>query len=406
MVCVPSMSANSNRRPATALIINQTNAAVSDHMMRCMNALISGSIIIQQLGWRLVRFGLLLYTMFKSTLFDSLHFLSTLTFEKLVNALRVWLSYWVSRLTGQPIYWGAPLSLSIEPTTACNLGCPECPSGLKSFSRSTGSMRIEFAKQVIHAQRKQLMYLGFYFQGEPFLNKDLLDMVAYAASLKIYTGTSTNGHFLSDEIAKKTVESGLSRLIISIDGSTEETYSAYRKGGNFSAVLEGTKRIMKWKRELKSSTPYVVIQCVVFRHNEHQLNEMRKLAKELKVDAIWFKSAQVYDYQNDPNSLIPENQHYSRYPIHDNARRPKNADHPYCWRMWHGNVVTWDGKVVPCCFDKDARHPMGDLYSNSMQEIWQAEPYRLFRKQLMKSRKNIDICTNCSEGLCVRLEKS
>lgn len=406
MVCVPSMSANSNRSPATALIINHTKAAVNDQMIRCMKALISGSIFKEQLGGRLVRFDLFLYTMFKSTVFDSLHFISTLTFRKLANGILVWLSYQLSRFTGRLIHWGAPLSLSIEPTTACNLGCPECPSGLRSFTRSTGSMKIDLAKQIIYAQRKQLMYLGFYFQGEPYLNKDLIEMIAYASSLNIYTGTSTNGHFLTDELAKRTVESGLSRLIISVDGPTAASYATYRKGGDFNEVVEGIQRIMAWKKKLKRRTPYVVIQCVVFRHNEHELDEMRKLALQLHVDALWFKSAQVYDYQNDPHGLIPEKEQYRRYTMHQEGIRPLNADHTHCWRMWHGNVVTWDGKVVPCCFDKDAQHQLGDVRDMSMQEIWQGHPYRSFRKQLMKSRKNVNICANCSEGLCVRLEKS
>lgn len=342
----------------------------------------------------------------KATLYDSLHFVSTLTFRKLTNAVLLWCSYGVSRFSGRLFHAGQPLSLSIEPTTACNLGCPECPSGLRSFSRKTGSMSLELAQQIIHAQHRHLMYLGFYFQGEPFLNKHLLEMVRYAASLKIYTGTSTNGHFLSDEIAQETVNSGLSRLIISVDGPTETTYSAYRKGGSLSEVIAGTRRIMKWKKQFNSTTPYVVIQCVVFRHNEQLLAEMRQLARELEVDDIWFKSAQVYDYKQDPNALIPLNNRYSRYSQTEDGRWPKNADHAGCWRMWHGNVATWDGKVVPCCFDKDAQYAMGDLNSDGMKAIWRSEPYDRFRYQLMKGRKNIDICSNCSEGLHVRLEKN
>jgi radical SAM protein with 4Fe4S-binding SPASM domain len=69
--------------------------------------------------------------------------------------------------------------------------------------------------------------------------------------------------------------------------------------------------------------------------------------------------------------------------------------------MWHSNVITWDGKVVPCCFDKDAQHVIGEMRTNGMKEIWESKKYNEFRTELMRGRKNIDICSNCSEGLKV-----
>ena len=90
----------------------------------------------------------------------------------------------------------------------------------------------DFFSETIDQLHKELFYLVFYFQGEPYLNPGFLDMVKYAASKKIYTATSTNAHYLTDENAKRTVESGLDRLIISIDGTTQETYQQYRVGGN------------------------------------------------------------------------------------------------------------------------------------------------------------------------------
>ena len=65
--------------------------------------------------------------------------------------------------------------------------------------------------------------------------------------------------------------------------------------------------------------------------------------------------------------------------------------------MWQGAVVTWDGKVVPCCFDKDAAHVMGELKSDSMKTIWKSTPYFDFRKQLLADRTQIEICKNCTE---------
>jgi radical SAM protein with 4Fe4S-binding SPASM domain len=333
---------------------------------------------------------------------DSINFLQKLTFRRLWNASKVFSSFYVSRFSGKPVQWGLPMSISFEPTTSCNLRCPECPSGLRAFTRPTGMLEQSFFRQTIDEVYKDILYLIFYFQGEPFLNKNFLDMVQYASAKGIYTATSTNAHYLNDDVAKRTVESGLDRLIISIDGTTQEVYEQYRIGGKLHKVIEGAKNIVKWKRELKSKTPFVFFQFLVVRPNEHQVDEIKRIAKEVGVDEVRFKTAQVYDYENDPNQLIPINEKYSRYTkdkIGNYISKNKLANH--CWKLWQANVITWDGLVVPCCFDKDATHQLGDLKNQSFREIWHNGRYKKFRRELMTSRKNIDICANCSEGISV-----
>lgn len=329
---------------------------------------------------------------------DILNLLSKLSFRRLVNAVLVLTSYYWSRMTGKSWHPALPISISIEPTTSCNLRCPECPSGLRSFTRPTGMLRPEFFRQVIDDIHEKILYLTFYFQGEPFLNPAFLDMVQYASKKKMYTATSTNAHYLDDETAKHTVESGLDRLIISVDGTTQETYEQYRIGGKLDTVFEGAKNIVKWKKKLNKTTPYVVFQFLVVKPNEHQTEDVKRLAREIGVDGVAFKTAQLYDYKNG-NPLIPENQKYARYrKLDDGTYTLKNKLLNHCWKLWHSCVITWDGSVVPCCFDKDAAHKMGSLDDTSFREIWENEAYQAFRRSLMKSRKEIDICINCSEG--------
>jgi radical SAM protein with 4Fe4S-binding SPASM domain len=330
---------------------------------------------------------------------DSIQLLTRLTPRRAWNAAKVLGSFYVSKWTGRPVQWGFPVSISIEPTTSCNLRCPECPSGLRAFTRPTGMLQNDFFTETIDQLYKELLYLVFYFQGEPYLNPQFLDMVKYASSKRIYTATSTNAHYLNDANAKKTIESGLNRLIISIDGTTQDVYQQYRIGGQLSKVLDGAKNIVKWKREMKSKTPFIIFQFLVVKPNEHQIEDVKKLAAEIGVDDVWFKTAQVYDYENDPHQLIPTNDKYSRYRKGKNQETTvKNTLQNHCWRLWHAPVITWDGLVVPCCFDKDAQHQLGDLKGRPFKEIWQNGKYTAFRKKIMQSRKNIDICANCSEG--------
>lgn len=253
-------------------------------------------------------------------------------------------------------------------------------------------------KQVIDELESTLLYLTFYFQGEPYLNPNFLSLVKYASHKKIYTTTSTNAHYLNDDMARRTVESGLDRLIISIDGTTQETYEAYRIGGQLNKVLEGTKNILRWKKELKSATPHVVFQFLVVKPNEHQIPDVQRMADELGVDELVLKTAQIYDYEHG-SELIPTIDKYARYrKKSDGTYSIKNSLDNHCWKMWNSCVITWDGKVVPCCFDKDAHFVLGNMNENSFREVWRSEKYQQFRKTLMRSRSEIEICKNCSEG--------
>ena len=329
---------------------------------------------------------------------DGINFLSKFTTRRAWNALLIVKSYIFSRVTKKAIHQGMPISLSFEPTTSCNLRCPECPSGLRSFTRPTGMLSDELYKNTIDELTNTLLYLLFYFQGEPYLHPQFLELVKYASSKKIYTATSTNAHYLTSENARKTVESGLDRLIISIDGTTQETYEAYRIGGSLDKVVEGAKQIIHWKRVLKSKTPHVIFQFLVVKPNEHQVADVRKLAKNIGVDDVLFKTAQIYDFEGG-SPFIPEQNKYSRYAVNDDGTyRIKNKLLDHCWKMWHSCVVTWDGQVVPCCFDKDAHHVMGNLSSTSFSELWKGKGYEAFRQKIIVSRSNIEMCQNCTEG--------
>lgn len=331
--------------------------------------------------------------------------------QRAANAYRVWSSFQRAKRTKDPRISGLPISVSIEPTTACNLRCPECPSGLRSFTRPTGNLKQDLFKQVIDELSQDLWALTFYFQGEPFINPSFLDMVRYASDKGVYTSTSTNAHFLDEANAEAAVRSGLSRLIISLDGTDQQTYEAYRKEGTLSKVIDGAERIVKWKKKLKSLSPHVVFQFLVVKPNEHQIPDARALAKRIGVDDLWLKTAQIYEPKDD-HPLIPTQDQYARYRrnasgvwevkqkrrilTRDPGSSPGLEDN--CWKMWHSCVITWDGRVVPCCFDKDAHHVLGDLRKNSFREVWNSDAYNAFRGTLLKSRSGIEMCRNCSEG--------
>ncbi len=320
------------------------------------------------------------------------------SWKRLLNAFLLLCSYYFSRMQGKSRVWAYPIALSVEPTTACNLKCPQCPSGLRNFSRPTGNLKIEDFTKWISPLKSKIWLMTFYFQGEPFIHPRICEAIRYAHQAGIYTISSTNGHFLNEHNCTSILSSGLDQLIISIDGSTQDVYEHYRIGGNLDQVLDGTKKLIELRKEKKQKTPWIVWQFIVFKSNEHQMDEIRRMARKYGVDEIRIKSAQIYKPETN-SSFIPEQEVFSRYTsVQGGTFQIKNKLRNHCWRLWRAPVITWDGRVVPCCFDKDASHTMGALSEASFEEIWHGPAYQTFRNTLLASRKSIEICQNCSEG--------
>lgn len=329
---------------------------------------------------------------------DILNIISHINFFRSWNLILLRISFYYGKIVKRPIHFGQPFTLSIEPTTACNLACPECPSGLKQFTRPTGKLNLELHERMLQHVHKSVFYINYYFQGEPFLNPKFLSIIRQAKQYNIYTATSTNAHFIDQKKAEEIVASGLDRLIISIDGLTQETYESYRVNGKLEKVIDASKWLVAAKKEAKRKTPYLIFQFLAVAQNEHEIPAIYQLGKTIGIDEVRIKTAQLYDYQNG-NPLMPKNEKYARYKHQkDGTYQLKYKTGNHCWRMWSGSVLTWDGKVVPCCFDKDAQHVLGSLEANTFQEIWNNKAYTTMRGAVLNKRNKIDICKNCSEG--------
>jgi radical SAM protein with 4Fe4S-binding SPASM domain len=329
---------------------------------------------------------------------DKFNLIKLLNAKRILNLFLLGTSFELQKIRKNGQVSALPFALSIEPTTACNLGCPECPSGLKQFTRPTGKLSHKLHNKILDEVKSHVFYINYYFQGEPFLHPDFLKLIQDAKKRKIYTATSTNAHFIDEKKAEEIVASGLDRLIISLDGLTQKSYEQYRINGNLEKVLEATKHLVSAKEKLKSQTPHLIFQFLAVSANEQDIPQLFERAKEMKVDEVRVKTAQFYSFENG-NPLMPKDEKYSRYTLgSDGKYKLKNKLKNECWRMWSGSVITWDGKTVPCCFDKDALHQLGDLTNSTFKSIWQSKEYISFRKSVFTNRQEIDICKNCTEG--------
>jgi MoaA/NifB/PqqE/SkfB family radical SAM enzyme len=299
-----------------------------------------------------------------------------------------------SNILGRPVVWGMPPAAGIELTNCCNLACPECASGSGIMKRKKGYMSSSLFGKIIDEEDSGLLSANLYFQGEPMMHPGFFSFIEKAAKLRLTV--STNGHFLTGENADRIVASSLDKLIVSIDGMDSETYLLYRKNGDYENVVEGIRRVSEARRRMRSSLK-LEIQFLVNRYNEAQIPAARKLAAATGAK-LRLKSMQVVNGEMK-GYWMPEDERFRRYELNRGGYTIKSSLRNRCSRLWLNPVITWDGLVLPCCFDKDAEHVMGDINISSLREIWYGERYKDFRRSLLLNRKGIGICTNCTSGL-------
>lgn len=285
-----------------------------------------------------------------------------------------------------------PYFASYEPTNICNLACEMCPSGKGELKRKRGMVDMELYRKFITENRRTLANIILHFQGEPLMCQQLGEMISLARQNLIHTMFSTNGQLLAQNI--ETIRKARpDHIIVSLDGLSDETYTKYRVGGKVQNVFDGLEKLSLLPARER---PYIELQFLVFSHNEHEIAELKKLKKKYHIDKITLKSAQIYD--KSQLGFLPDNEKYSRYTVSDNGDFvTKKQQNNRCKRLIFGTVACFDGRIVPCCFDKDASFELGNISSQSLHEIRNSEKYRNFVTKVFTQRNEIDICNNCTE---------
>jgi len=221
----------------------------------------------------------------------------------------------------------------------------------------------------------------------------------------VETLLSSNMNHLPDGCDEKLVLSGLDLLTVSLDGISQESYAKYRVGGNFSAALENTARIVRAKQRLGRSNPKISWQFLVFRHNEHELEAARALAERIGVDEIgftapnlpfkpgikdeWMSTLRQYALYDPDN--FPERPPWEWDKVTDQAGKPADVSvevyagsrtrRPCLW-PWAGVAINPDGSISPCCSVEERIHDFGSLAERSFAEIWNNDNYRAARRHI------------------------
>jgi len=307
------------------------------------------------------------------------------SYKKMLNLSLICLSKILKRASPM----GAPLILMTEASSRCDMTCPMCPVILNATRRPTGDMEFNTFKKVIDEIGDTLLSLALWNYGEPLLNPDLFSMVDYAHKKKILTIVSTNGLSLNVGKSHKLLDSNLDYLIVSFDGATKETYEKFRGKGNFEKVLVNLTSLVKIKKQQQRTLPFIDLQYIVMKENEHEIDDIKVLAGALGVDKLSLKKfTYIGDEEAKPFLSTQEEYLFGKY---------KGYEHPSgCSRVLDSSVILWDGSVIPCCVDLDFKYSFGSINKNEkFMDIWNSDGYTAFRERALRNAKSIDICNRC-----------
>lgn len=298
----------------------------------------------------------------------------------------------LDQLCGRTRMLAAPPVLQIEPTNACNLSCPLCPS--KTMRRPKGMMSPETFNAILDGTGNTLLLAILYGWGEPFLNPSLPDMVSKCHERGILTLTSTNGHCLqTPDKALEIVDAGLSALIVAVDGATQESYAAYRKNGSLDSALRCAVNVQEAKARRNSATPFTNLRLVANRHNEEEIGKMEELARELGVDMFSVKSLGCLPDCEEFSAFLPSSTQMRRFGA---IRRKKPLKDSFrCRAPYRQPTVFWDGTVVGCEFDFEASSPLGNVTTEPFGSLWNNSTARKMRASISGWNQRPSFCMQC-----------
>ncbi len=308
--------------------------------------------------------------------------IKTLTLKKVKTLLKAILSFVKENLTEKPKMIAQTPYLTIEPTNRCNLRCPECITGSQEMKRPIGDLSFDLFKKIIDEVYQHTIVLNLYMQGEPYLNKNLPQMIAYAKKKNIFVSLSTNAQVLP-ELKSETLPH---HIIVSADGATQETYEKYRVGGQLKKVENFLHIVNEYKKKEKKTLPYIELQFLVNRYNENEIKACKNLFHGT-YNRFVKKTMQIIHPENE-TVFLPQNTDCNRYIKNTKAK-------PSCYKMISTTVVTQDGKILPCCMDKNAEFSYGDLQTDSIANTNKNEKNRRFHQLLLKDKTKVSICRNC-----------
>lgn len=297
-----------------------------------------------------------------------------------------------------------PSIFTVETVLGCNLSCPECAVGGGLITRQYGFLSYENFVKMADKIRNYCDYLYLHLWGEPMLNPDIIKMIKYASKFT-QTNISTNANTLTEQSINNLLNSGVSDIIVSIDGVSQDCYSLYRKGGDVNRALQSLSLLVKYsecashslmkkilqKLKLIKKLPNIIPQYVVFKHNEDEMDKFIEYCKFINITPT-FKAPYI---RNNSQFLYSNNQLYQRN-IEKHEENRKKAMR-CCTDMQRTFTILLDGSVVACCYDHNGITTFGNIFEQTVEEICQTEAYQRFCTERSNGRAPAFCLEHCLE---------
>jgi len=296
--------------------------------------------------------------------------------------------------------WSVQPTIQIEPSSLCNLACPLCTASTAAPGRKNGSMSMKTFHTILDEIGDVLVSAILYNSGEPFINKNLPEMIAACTAHGIITLTSTNGQFVQtlDE-ALEIVDAGLTALIIAMDGSTQEIYEVYRKGGDLEKVKRCITLIEKAKAIRNAPYPYTNVRTVVMKHNQDDLPNIERIARELGANMVSSKTCGFSEIE-ESKDYEATREGWTRYEYMNGQRQtgiPIRCPFPF-----RQPTIFWDGTVVGCQRDFEKEEAFGRIGEQPFSQIWNGAKARRLRKMIRHGPVRPAFCARCRKQDSVR----
>ncbi len=288
-----------------------------------------------------------------------------------------------------------PVHISIEPTNACNAKCPVCETGKDEMPRRKGMLDFANFRGLVDKTAPYTNSLMYYFMGEPFLNKHSYDMIRYARQKGLYVETCTNGDFVD---AKGVIYSDINKISFQFGGMTEETHQRYRVRSSLDQGRRNLIALIEERRKNLGSNVQIDAGFIVMRHNEHEVQDFLKWAKDVGCD-----SANVIDpcvrNMMEGFAYLPKDRKYWFYDeaaFAQGVLKPKRVPENECIWIWNSIQINWDGDAVPCCRDPNGLHVLGNVFEDGLARVFNSKRAREFRRRILTDQHSVDICRLCS----------
>jgi len=253
------------------------------------------------------------------------------------------------------------MKINFESSTACNARCTFCPR--YEMTRPMGEMSDELFHKIIKEGKEMRVYrYSPFMNGEPFVFPRIWEWLDYMQKERVIVALYSNAEKIDVErlIRYKNIQ----YLNCSLNATTKETYDKVMRGPDFNKVMANVK-------ELAKKAPFPVrVSFVKVEENIHELEAFKALPFHKVVCGFG-------NWTNDKKNSLA-----------------RSGERKFCWPLFNQVFILWDGKMVPCCMDYNAKMVLGDVNKEHIRDIWARNEW--MREKHRQNDFNIPVCVGCN----------